>query len=269
LRARGLVVLIAMGTPGGCSYVASPESLLDPDVISIAIVLAAGESQAHLLAGSPHLGRFDPPPKVTAGLIGPGWRAEFTQETDPKDGCGGGPTDWPIPKVCLKAVLPEPIREQVSYKLVGKGPKGSFTGETVVPSAPLILEPRDTVWLPDSTNVARIPIRYRAPPEVGTMRPEVFRTDGNGTGTESGWIRVLPRTLNPEGHDTAVWEYTLRLQWASLHVLGIGQHYTHFWKLRGGSGLWPKTGISGKGVYGYFDGSARSRPIRILLDNGG
>ena len=269
MRARGLVAVIAMAGPGGCSYVASPESLLDPDVISIAIVLVAGESQAHLLAGSPHLGRLDTPPRVTASLIGPGWRADFTHETETRDGCGGGPTDWPIPMVCIKAVLPEPIREKVAYRLVGKGPKGSFTGETVVPAAPLILEPRDTVWLPGSTRVVRIPVRYRAPPEVGTMRPEVFQTISDTAGTESEWIRVWPRTLNPEGQDTVVWGYSPKIRWASLHVLGIGRHYTFFWRLRKNRVPWPRAGISGEGVYGYFDGSARSGPISILLEDGG
>ena len=124
MRARRLMVLIAIVAPGGCDYLASPDRLVDPDVISIALVLVAGESQAHLLAGHPYLHRSDPPPKVTASLIGPGWRAAFTHKTDPQDGCGGGPTDWPIPMVCLNATLPEPIRERVTYKLEGKGPKG-------------------------------------------------------------------------------------------------------------------------------------------------
>ena len=93
----------------------------------------------------------EPPPKITASLVGPGWRAEFTRRTDPKHGCGGGPTIWPMPMVCLNAALPEPIREEAAYRLEGEGPKGSFAGEAAVPATPRILEPEgDTLWLPDT-----------------------------------------------------------------------------------------------------------------------
>lgn len=263
-----MFVLTAMLAAGGCDYFAPPDRLADPDVISIAMVLVAGESQAHLLVGRPFLGRFDPPPRVTATLAGPGWRAAFTRETDPVEGCGGGPTDWPIPKVCLNATLPEPIREKVTYRLEGRGPKGSFTGETTVPAAPTIQAPVGTVRLPGPVSQIRIPMRYHAPPEVGTLRPEVLQTVGDGTGTESQWMWVLPRDLDPDGREAIVgWSFQRNFQRASLHLLGVGQRYTYFWELGRKRVLWPKAGLSGEGVYGYLDGSSKSRAIEVRLAN--
>ena len=264
-----MAVLIGLTAPAGCDYLAPSERLVDPEAISIALVLLAGERHAHLLAGHPFLHRSDPPPEITATLIGPGWRATFAHRTDPQAGCGRRPDDWPIPMVCLNAVLPEPILEETAYQLEGSGPKGPFTGEAVVPAAPLVLDPVDTVWLPSSTVVVEIPIRYRAPPEVGTLRPEVFQTVRDGGGSESRWIRVFPRELLVNARrDIVVWQYTPRLERASLHLLGIGTNYSHFWRMHESRLRWERAGISGEGVYGYFAGSARSLPVEVRLEDG-
>ena len=264
-----MVVLLATVAPGGCDYFAPPKLLADPDAITIAMVLVAGDSQAHMLAGHPFLQASDPPPKVTASLIGPGWRAAFANRTDPVDGCGGGPTDWAIPMVCLNAALPEPIREGVAYKLRGRGPKGSFTGQAVVPAAPRILSPGDTA-LPGPVDRVRIPVRYRAPPEVGTLRPEVLQTVGDGAGTRTEWVRPFPTELDVYGQaETVAWSYPAKFRRASLHLLGIGRNYTHFWRSHTRRVSRLRAGISGEGVYGYFDGSAKSRPVAIRLEDGG
>ncbi len=264
-----LVVLAAMAAPSGCDYIAQPERLVDPDVISIAMVLVAGQRQAHLLAGHPYLHPSDPPPEVTAVLTGPRWRVALTHKTDPMDGCGGGPTNWPIPMVCLSATLPDPIQERVTYKLEGRGPKGTFSGEATVPAPPHIWNLGDTVWLPESTSLVRIPIRYRVPPELGTVRPEVFQTVRKGNGTESKWIPVSPVELELDGEDTIVWAYSPDFQWASLNLLGIGWRYTHFWRSHGKRMRWPRVGLSGEGVYGYFDGSAKSPRVHVVIEDGG
>ena len=135
-----------------------------------------------------------------------------------------------------------------------------------MPPAPWILDPVASVWLPRSTRAVRIPIRYWAPPEVGTLRPAVFETINSGSGTESKWIRVNPRNLELDGQEAEVeWEYTPWLERASLHVLGIGQHYTYFRKSDRSRVRWPRANISGEGVYGYFDGSTKSRPVHVFL----
>ena len=271
MRARGLVVLAAISAVGGCDYIAPPDLLtLDPDVISIAILLAAGERRAHMLVGHPHRQPSAPPPRVTADLPGAGWRAAFPPAED-RSGCRGGSADFPM--ICLQAALPEPIRAEATYKLEGKGPKGSFTGETVVPPAPLLLSPGDTVRVPDSVNAIRIPIRYRASSEVGTLRPEMFATLSNSTGTEeSGWVRVQPWWLRVGGQtDTlsAVWHATWKIRRGSLHLLGIGWNYTNFQRLDDPRFPWPNFGVKGEGVYGYFDGSAKSQSVRIVAEDGG
>jgi len=272
LRARGLVALAAVLSPGGCDFIAPPDPLdLDPDFINIAILLVAGESRAHMLVGHPHRGASDSPPRVTADLAGADWRAEFATAPD-QSACRGVPPDLPFPKICLRAVLPEPILAGATYNLDGEGPKGSFTGETEVPPAPRVLEPADTVWVPDSVHEIRIPIRYRASPEIGTLRPEVFVTLRDSAGAEeSGRLRVSPRLLDVEGRAGTLsgdWNDEWKIRRGSLHLLGIGWHYTKFLRLDETRFPWPNFGVEGEGVYGYFDGSAKSRRVHIAVEEG-
>jgi hypothetical protein len=269
LSARGLAVLAATAA-AGCDYIAPPDPLeLDPDVVSIAIVLAAGQSEAFLLAGHPHRPALDPPPDVSATLLGPGWEAPFSDTMDLEHHCGGGPTDWPMPMVCLRAPLPEPIRERTAYKLEGTTTKGPFTGSTVVPSAPEILSPADTFRLAatrDSENWRRIPIRYRTPDDVGTLRGEMLAVLSDSTGTETEWIGVWPYDLDVSASaDTLYIDRDERLQRGWLHLLGIGWQYTNFLEASDRHDRQPSFGIEGEGVYGYFDGSARSRPLNVIV----
>ena len=268
MRARGLVVLAAMSAPGGCNYIRPPDPLaLDPDVLSIAIVLAAGESRAHMLAGHPHRPASGAPPTVTASLVGPDWRAEFTAARD-RGGCPGGLMDLPFPKVCLRALLPEPIGEGATYRLEGNGPKGSFRGETAVPRAPRLLEPTDTVEVPDSVHLIRIPVRYRAPSEVGTLLPEVFARVGNSA--ERKWFRGM--FLDVDGETGTVVIHSrdrMIIDRSTLRLLGIGWHYTNFRRLQGDRFPWPNLGVSGEGVYGYFDGSATSDGVIVIVGDDG
>lgn len=273
MSAHRLLALLATMTAGGCDYFAPPDPLkLDPDVINIAMVLVAGESHAQLLVGHPHRAASGAPPDVTASLIAPGWRFPFSYTTDAEEGCGGGPTSWSFPMICLNASLPEPIREGVTYRLEGDGPRGSFTGETVIPFAPLILDPGDTVRLhrpADSSGWFRIPIRYRPSPEVGTLRPEMFGTLRNSSGPGSSWIHVNPRALNVEDRtDTlSISAYDeRRIVKGSMHLLGIGWHYTRFRRSSRTRFPWPSFGLTGDGVYGYFDGSAKSRRFQVIVE---
>ena len=269
-----MFALLTTLTPVGCGLFTSDYLALDPDVISIAIVLVAGEDRAQLAVAYPHRPASDSPPRVSASLIGRGWRAAFTHTTDPRDGCGGRRTNWPfqVPMVCLNAALPEPIREGATYKLEGEGPHAAFTGETVIPAAPRLLGPGDTLWIqsnPDSSGWFQVPIRYRAPPEVGTLWPEMFATLSDSTGTESKWIAVRPLVMDVEGHaDTVSISRRAdesKIERSSLHLLGIGWQYTNFMRSRT---RFPQAsfGISGEGVYGYFGGGAKSRPIQAIVE---
>ena len=257
---------------GGCDYIASPDALeLDPDVVSIAIVLAAGEREAFVLAGYPHRAPSASPPEVTATLLGPDWQAAFSDTTDLEGGCGGGPTHWPMPMVCLRAPLPEPIRERTAYGLDGRAPQGSFAGVATVPSAPVILAPADTFRLSatrDSGHWSWIPIRYHAPEDVGTLRTELLVVLSDSTGTESAWIPVWPPDLDVNASaDTLKFDRDERLQWGSLHLVGIGWQYTNFLEASEKHDRQPSFGIEGEGVYGYFDGSARSRPVHVTVED--
>ncbi len=255
---------------GGCDYVAAPDPLEpDPDVVSVAIVLAAGESEAFLLAGHPHRPPTHPPPEVSATLLGPGWEAAFSDTTDLEEGCGGGPTEWPMPMVCLRAPLPEPIRERAAYRLDGRAPKGPFTGSTVVPSAPGILFPADTFRLSATRNTGNwswMPIRYHTPDDVGTLRGEMLAVVGDSTGTETEWIRVWPPDLDVTATaDTLYIDRDERLQRGWLRLVGIGWQYTGFLEASEKHGRRPSFGIEGEGVHGYFDGSAKSRTVHVIV----
>lgn len=271
MTARGVAVL-AVAATAGCDYVAAPDPLeIDPDVVSIAIVLAAGEIEAFLLAGHPHRPASHPPPEVSATLLGPGWEAAFSDTTDLEEGCGAGPTHWPMPMVCLRAPLPEPIRERAVYELDGEAPMGPFTGSTVVPSAPEILSPGDTFPVSataQSGNWSRIPVRYRTPDDVGTLRPAMLAVLGDSTGTESEWITVWPWGLDESATaDTLHFDRDARWQRGRLYLVGIGWQYTHFLKASDKHDRQPSFGIEGEGVYGYFDGSARSRPVHVIVED--
>ena len=52
----------------------------------------------------------------------------------------------------------------------------------------------------------------------------------------------------------------------SLTLLGIGWKFTNFRYVESPAiRPWPSFGIEGEGVYGYFDGIARSRPARMVV----
>jgi len=270
LRARGLVVLAAILSPGGCDFIAPPDPLaLDPDFINIAILLVAGEGRAHMLVGHPHRRASAQPPRVTADLVGADWRAEFTTAAD-QSACSSSLPNLPFPKICLRAVLPEPIRAGARYKLEGEGPKGSFTGETMVPPAPRVSDPADTVWVPDSIHALRIPIRYRSSLETGTLRPEMFLTLRDSTGAEESvrmWVSPWLLEVGGESDTLRVgWDRTRTIRHGSLHLLAIGWHYTEFQRLRDTRFPWPRVGVEGEGVYGYFDGSTKSRRVHIAVE---
>ena len=265
MRARGLAALAVALAAGGCLRPDDPLEL-DPDAVSIAIVLVAGESEAFMLAGHPHRAPSDPPPVVRVTLLGPGWEAAFSDTTDIEEGCDGGPTFWEMPMICLRAPLPEPIREQTAYGLEGEGPKGRFTGSTITPSAPVILSPADTfeLWEPNPYYWA-IPIRYATPDDVGTLRAALLAVFTDSSGTHTVWVRIEPWVLDiGKSTDSLAFENSydpMRQSRGELYLVGIGWHYTDF--VSEGPSL-PSYGIEGDEVYGYFDGAVKSLPLHVV-----
>lgn len=244
-----------------------------PDVVTVALLLIAGESEARLLAVHPHRPRDGDAPKITATLKGPGWTAAFSEELE-LDTCTSS-TSWPGPVRCLGATLPEPIGAVGEYAVEGTAPLGSFKGAMTMPSAPDFLEPGDSLELPPPPKYTgvEIPLRYRTGSEVGTLMADVtdtFETLDDGTEVEVNrhHLGPYPRTLEGTEADTAYIFYQDSPLRFKMRLLGIGWHYTNFLTHVGTFPTpkpWPSFGIEGEGVYGYFDGLTQSRAVRVWI----
>ena len=264
----GCAVVVGLAASSACEDFSPLE--LHPDVVTLEVLLVAGESEARMLAVHPHREPGDGGPEIAARLDGPGWEAAFS-ETVGLEACTRAKR-LPGPAKCLRAVLPEPVRAGAAYALRGTAPLGSFTGETRVPDPPLLSA--DTLHLswPDKGAQRHIPLRYRAGSDIATLAVDVrniFETQEDGTEVElpTSDLRLVPWAVDPDATADTVWievrEKPLRF---SLLLLGIG------WRWRNFVGIenftirpWPSFGIEGEGVYGYFDGVARSRAALILV----
>ena len=264
----GLVAAVALTASPACDDIHPLE--LHPDVVTIEVLLVVGESEARMLATYPHRLGEGTVPEVSARLEGPGWEAAFS-ETLELEACTAA--EGVSSARCLRAALPEPVRAGAAYGLSGTAPLGSFTGETRVPDPPLMLA--DTLHLswPDKDERLHIPLRYRAGSDIGTLlvdARDIFETQQDGTEVElpASALDLFPQIIDPAATADTVWidvrNKPLRL---SLPLLGIGWQWTNFVYVDVFFPLppWPSFGIEGEGVYGYFDGVARSRPAHILV----
>lgn len=257
--AGGLLLTLTPVVSAACDITRTAD--LDADVVALSLLLVGGRHDAYMLAVHPHRGPDDAPPEISVSLDGPGWTARFSDTA-----VGGVCEDyryWIAPATCLRARLPEPVRPTGEYGLRGTGPLGSFTGEAVVPSAPIIIEPADTLHLPppDGGQV-RIPLRYRVDPETGLLLAEVEVTESGGrTGSWTERLEVA-------GADTV--ELGQRDNPLSVHLRlhALGWNYASFTSHMGRNLVpppWPDFGVDGEGVYGYFDGvSTPSRIVYVL-----
>ena len=268
MNARRVVsVALALAAPmvcEGCLPSNDPLSV-QLDVVSIAAVIVAGEKEAHMLAGFPHRPLGDPPPSVTADLSGPGWKAAFVPTATAN--CEGGPFRWPVPLTCLHAVLPEAVREGAAYRVNGRAPLGSFTGEAVVPTAAVVVEPTDTLRLLPTGYELTVPIRYRVSSEIGTLRPEIFEIRDSTGYQPSAFLGPDTLDLKADSAILLVDYDTAQRTWLTLQLVGIGWNYTRFVEASESNPFrspWPEFGIRGEGVYGYFDGAAVSGPVHVI-----
>jgi len=261
-------VVLAAAAMSACEDDYGPLDL-HPDVVTIEVLLVAGESEARLLAVHPHRDPGDGAPELSAYLEGPGWEAEFS-ETLRLEACTRIPPDLPGTAKCLRAALPEPVRAGGAYGLSGTALLGAFTGRTRVPDPPLLLT--DTLHLswPDEGERLPIPLRYRAGSDIGVLGVDVrniFETREDGTEVElPAWdLRLLPWAVDPAATADTVWIYVreepLRF---SLLLLGIGWRWAnaHVWGIEG---MGIEGGIGGEGVYGYLDGVTPSRAARVFV----
>lgn len=267
-----VVTLASIVIWSACDFIRPPDPLEShPDVVTVVILLVAGESQARLLAVHPHRPTSGEVPNITATLEGPGWRAPFLDDLT-LDACTSTP-DWPGPVRCLGATLPEPIQAGTAYGIEGSAPLGSFKGAMTVPRPPVLVEPGDTLEVDaEKYSDVDIPIRYSLGADVGTVLADVrdaYETLEDGTEVELDLEYLFPLLLDTadEAHTVTLF-YTANPLRFSLNVLGIGRNYTNFRRHAGSFPLpqpWPSFGIEGEGVYGYFDGLAPSRIARVWI----
>ena len=275
MRARaawGLAMAAAAAASSACFRESDPFDT-HRDVVAVAALLIGGESEARLLAIHPHRHRTAAAPEIAATLEGSGWTAEFSDDAG-LEACNDA-GDLLGPAICLRAALPEPIRPGEAYGLRGSAPLGSFRGSTVVPDAPILAEPADSLFLASPTDggPAQVPIRYNSASGVGTLVAELvdfWRTNEDGTETELRPSSFgYPRELDTDRQtDTLPVSHRQRPVRFSLRLLGIGWNYTNFMAHASSFPLprpWPSFGIEGEGVYGYFDGAAPSRTAHIAV----
>ena len=263
---RAVVVGLALAAASACDDIGPLD--LHPDVLTLEVLLVAGESEARTLAVHPHRDPGDGEPEVSATLEGPVWESAFS-ETLELEACTRV-TGLPGTAKCLRAALPEPVRAGAAYGLRGTAPLGSFTGETRVPDPPLLLSDTLRLSWPDEGEWFQVPLRYRAGADIGALlvdARDIFETREDGTEAEVP-IRDLrlSAVLDPAAADTmwmAVRDKPLRF---SLTLLGVGLRWTKFVLGSGGDTLFTGVeGLEGEGVYGYFDGVARSRAAHVLV----
>lgn len=258
----GAVALLALGTAPGCE-IARPPSL-DPDVVAITAVLEAGEREARLLAWHPHPGAVSDP-DITVEIEGPGWKTSFSQTADPcryDDSATYG--------VCLEAALPEAVRPGARYGLSGEGPLGTFTGTMEMPTPPVLIEPRDTLFARVRGGYIFLPLRYRVDRTIGMLVADI----GGGCGWPAGKV-----DLESAGVDTvAIRWIPLPCPKSPMRLAGVGLNYARFIEAMGADHFpvavgkgdyilhrpWPESGIQGEGVYGYFDGVGYSRTVIVV-----
>ena len=278
MRERALVLLgsVLLLSAACDGFIRPPDPLeTDPDVVTVAIMLIAGESSARMLAVHPHRALTDSPPVVDAVLQGSGWTAALSETLSVESCTAATAEKWPGPASCFHAALPEAIRPGTTYGIEGTALLGAFTGSVVVPGTPVLLEPDDTVTLPPPSQGRRVEVvvRYVIDPEVGTVRAEIpsafeISDDGAEVRVDTGPFDLIPSTLNGAGTDTLSLRYRDRPMRVSLRLLGIGWNYTNFVKYTSSFPLpqpWPGFGIAGEGVYGYFAAATPSRAVEIRV----
>ncbi len=268
-----------------CDYTRPPEDFApNDDVVTIGVVLMAGQSHAHLLATHPHRKPRSgqrAPADVVATLSGPDWNATFAANA-PLAHCNVAiPEQW-SPAVCLRAALPGPIREGASYALAGTTAQGGFKGETTVPPAPVVHEPEDTlrISVAHSQDPVALDIRFDVPAPVHAVTVDAtnaIQLSDDGT-TKPGWIGTFtPRVLGIDAPSQRV------LAWGpwprpglrfDVRLLGFETNYSKFVDRTRDNLLpkpWPDFGLEGDhGVYGYFGAGARSAgKVSVVVAVGG
>ncbi len=280
MKPRAALFLLTAAALSACSYTRPDEDLSpDEDAVMIGALLLSGQSEAHLLATSPHRpAGASPPGGVSATLAGPGWKAAYADTVDLKRCNVDLPQKW-RPALCLRAKLPQPIRAGVEYAIEGTTHKGGFHGKTTVPRRP-VASALDTqfVEVASSEDPAEFKVRFDAPPEVRAVAMDVrnaiqLKSDGS---SKAGWILAV----TPSALDIRVDSQRVRVwgRWQrpgarfDTHLIGYETNYARFVvdsrEARVLYKPWPSFGLEGdESVYGYFGAAALSlEAILVVVD---
>ena len=271
-RAGSSVATVAAVALSGCELVRSLDPLeAHPDVVVVLGMLVGGEREARILASHPHRVEFEPKPRITATLQGPGWTADFTEDL-PRGDCEDVGGRWNAPSKCIGAILPEPIAAGVTYELSGTAPLGSFSGQATMPMGPELVHPAFALGIPaqDTSGPVDVPLSYRVEADAGMVLADVrdfVELQPDGTKEERDRNRwPFPEVLASFEADTiAVLQYRRPLRFV-VTVVSVGWAYVNFAEFHGADPLpepWPDFGLTGEGVFGYFAGKTPSRPIEV------
>ncbi len=273
-RGDGSVAIVAAALAlSGCDLVRGVDPLeAHPDVVVVLGMLVAGEREARILASHPHRLEFEPKPRVTATLQGPGWTADFTEDLPLVD-CYDVGGNWHAPSKCIGAILPEPIAAGVTYELSGTAPLGSFSGQATMPMGPELVHPAFALGIPaqDEWGPVDVPLSYRVEADAGMVLADVgeifeLQLDGTKEALSDVGYSEFPKVLASFEADTiSVFQRRRPLRFV-VTVLSVGWTYVNFAEFHGIDPLpspWPDYGLTGEGVFGYFAGKTPSRPIEV------
>ena len=275
MRARGerSVAIVLAVALSGCELVRRVDPLeAHPDVVAVLVMLVGGEREARILASHPHRLEFEPKPRITATLRGPGWTADFTEEL-PRADCVDVGGNWHAPSKCIGAILPEPIAAGVTYELSGTAPLGSFSGQATMPVGPELVHPAFALGIPaqDESGLVDVPLSYRVEADAGMVLADVRDIiERQPDGTKE---LLLDRDLGPfpevlasfEADTISVFQRRRPLRFF-VTVISVGRTYVNFAEFHGIDPLpepWPDFGLTGEGVFGYFAGKTLSRAIEV------
>ena len=274
-----VAALLGAGAMSGC---ADYPPVLNPDAMTLAVLLEAGAREARMVAIHPHrsvgeTSQWEGPAQWIvrdAVLRGPRWSVPFADTLEECGESGGRPPACARTRVELRAELPEPIAPAGTYVVEGEGVLGPFNCTIEVPASPVLLDMPDTVRVPRDTIIrVNVPFRYQAGPEVGFLSVVGEREATDGSRYE--YVQLLP----PFPNDTATivkhynefffFSLTVRIAGVGWNILDFFETPGELWHAQaaeaGGYDL-GAGGVEGEGAYGYCDGVSYSRTAVIIAE---
>lgn len=288
VAAGGVAMAVAFSS---CDLVRPNDPLaLDPDVVGVEIVLFAGSQTVNALVGFPNRTFINNDARPVLALMNASTNApllaiggaEVCVDLDPF-------LSFVSPRTaegmeCFSANLPFMIESGGRYRIEGMGPSGSFDGEVVVPTGPVLLTAAEDLVLDrvhSSTTLASFKLRWDTPRDValvmyavqdlrvaledGSVREDCTVLGNPFVGTalpEAGEAQVeLQRIICPPGEEPA---------WTSLRfvvqLVGFDAAFAQFIELADLDTVrepLPSLGLTG--AVGFFGAAGVSEAVEVLV----